>query len=78
MMKDISWGAIILGAAAVTAIAAFGLAGSFAAIPAMLANASAATNTLLAGAAVAGGALGNMASKLMHRVQNSATTLVER
>ena len=76
MMKDISWGAIILGAAAVTAIAAVSLStgGVLAGVSLLAANQGA----TLAGAAVAGGVLGNMASKLMHRVQDSATTLVER
>jgi hypothetical protein len=78
MLKDISWGSIILGAAVVTAVAAVALAGSFAAVPAMLAGASTTTNAVLGGAAVVGGVLGNMTSKLLHRAQDATTTLVGR
>ncbi len=81
MLKDISWGSIILGAAAVTAlVAAAPLAAGGATILSALtaAETGLSSTAVLAGAAVTGGALGNMVSKLFHRAQDAATTLVQR
>ena len=78
-MKDISWGSMIAGAAAVTVIAAValtpaGFLGMSLAGTALAANEGA----TLIGAAVVGGTLGNMVSKLFHRAQDATTTLVGR
>ncbi len=75
-MKDISWGSVILGAAAVTAFVAMAPA----AIPLLtvLGTTAAAKGAVLAGAAIAGGVAGNMVSKIFGRAQDATTTLVER
>lgn len=74
-LRDVNWGGVVLGAAAVTAITALALAPGGALAASALAANSAAT---LTGAAVTGGIAGNMVSNLGHRVQDSATTLIQR
>jgi hypothetical protein len=75
MMKDVSWGSIILGAAAVTTLVASTLStGGLMAGFSMLAESPA----VLAGAATVGAVIGNMTSKLIHRAQDTASTLVGR
>lgn len=82
MLKDVSWGAMILGAGAVIAMVAFApvtVAGTATTALAALAEATGfGTGAITAGAAVIGATLGNMTSKLLHRAQDSATTLVQR
>ena len=75
MLKDINWGAIILGAAAVTTIVAATLSpGGLMAGFSLLADSPA----ILAGAAVVGGVIGNTVNKLICRAQDAASTLVQR
>jgi uncharacterized protein with LGFP repeats len=80
IMKDVNWGAVILGAAAVVSIVALAPAG--AAIAAGLAEtgmtASTAAAVTYTGAATTGGVIGNMVSKLLHRAQDAGTTLIGR
>ncbi len=74
-MKGVSWGSVILGAAAVVALVALGPAAGL--IGAMEGIGLSAGMTYAAAATV-GGVVGNMVSKLGHRAQDATTTLVGR
>lgn len=82
-LKDISWGGVILGAAAVTAIIAFApiatlAAGGAGSILAAAGEMGMSQGAVLGIGAIAGGALGNMISNACGRVQDAATTLIRR
>ena len=80
-VKDVSWGSVILGALAVTAIVAAAplLAGGVTILGALTASSvGMGSGAVLTGAAAGGGLLGNMVSKLCHRGQDTLTTLVQR
>lgn len=79
-LKDINWGGVILGALAVTGIVGFAMAtgGAGASLLAAFEGQTALAAATLSGAAVAGGVLGNIISKACARVQDAATTLVQR
>ena len=93
-MKGVSWGSVILGAAAVVAFVAFApVITTGAAAAAAIAAGGAGTTvlgaltaeavglgsaTVLASAATVGGLAGDMVSKLCHRGQDALTTLVQR
>ncbi len=82
MLKDISWGAMVIGAGAVIAMVAFApvtVAGTATTALAALAEGTGfGAGAITAGAAVVGAALGNMTSKLLHRAQDATTTLIGR
>jgi hypothetical protein len=75
MIKDINWGAVILGAAAAVAIVA---SGTGAALLANLAEMGVAKGVTVAGAGIVGGVIGDMVSKVFHRAQDAGTTLIGR
>ena len=85
-LKEVHWGAIVLGAAAVTTIVAFApiatvagatmleaMGGGFGAGASVGAN-----SAILGTAAAVGGIVGNMTSKLFARFRDATTTLLER
>ena len=80
--KNVNWGAVIIGAVAVTAIAALstitvgGAAVSY--IAAMSSGIGISQGAVAAGTALAGGAIGQKVANLFHRGQDAAVTLVGR
>lgn len=80
-LQDINWGAVIIGAAAITAIAAVAMtpAGFFGLELAGTALASGGGQAAtFVGASLAGGVLGHWTTKVTERLQDSAVALVHR
>lgn len=81
-LKDVNWGAVILGAAAVTVIVAFSSislpCATCTTIIGELTKQGIAPALTLAGAALTGGALGQMTSKFLSRARDATNTLLQR
>ncbi|MEZ5690224.1 MAG: hypothetical protein R3D71_00980 [Rickettsiales bacterium] len=72
-LRDVNWGAVIVGAAVVTTLAAVAMSsGNILAASPLIEHAGA----TIMGAALAGGVAGNMTSKLVNRVENTVGAAV--
>jgi len=80
MMKDVNWGAVILGAGAAVALLALSVSAATPAAVTMGATlvSSLGTAGAYGTAATVGATAGNMLSKLLHRAQDAGTTLIGR
>ena len=77
-LQDINWGAVIIGAAAVTGLAAAAMIPVASGGLGFLTVLAADKGVALVGAALAGGVLGHWTTKVAERAQDATVALVHR